>query len=42
MIPTSFIDCIPREKEGEIVDISADLSGLVKKAPDLGPKKLKF
>lgn len=42
MIPTSFIDRIPREGDGGIVDIAADLSGLVEKAPDLGSKKLKF
>lgn len=42
MIPTSFVDRIPREGDGGIVDIAADLSGLVEKVPDLGSKKLKF
>ena len=39
---TLFIACVPRETEGGIVNISADLPGLVGKAPDLGSKKKKY
>lgn len=42
---TSFIACVPREMEGrwkwrEMVDISADISGVVENAPDLESKGL--
>lgn len=40
MILISFIARIPREREGGIVDMYADLSVLVRKALDMGSKKL--